>query len=135
MCEMMLEGSKEALTVLIVTILLVSKGSKMVFVVFMQHCLQSGVSHLTHVERVKSVLCIQGLSPFQGGSLILSCGFISSPPVTPRRQLCQLSWTCQTTRVIAGKMHSQLLILNLRGCSVTWYFLHIYGNKAASSIP
>ena len=24
-----------------------------------------------------------------------SCGFSSSPPVSSRRQLCKLSWTCQ----------------------------------------
>ena len=32
-----------------------SKGSKVVFVAFTQHCIQSNVTHLTHVERVKSV--------------------------------------------------------------------------------
>ena len=31
----------------------------MVFVAFMQHCIQSNVTHLTHVERVESVLCIK----------------------------------------------------------------------------
>ena len=35
------------------------KGSKVVFVAFTQHCIQSKVTHLTHVERVKSVLCIK----------------------------------------------------------------------------
>ena len=39
--------------------LLMSKGSKVVFVAFTQHCIQSNVTHLTHVERVKSVLCIK----------------------------------------------------------------------------
>ena len=37
--------------------------SKMVFVAFMQHCIQSTVTHLTHVEGVEDVkyyvLCIQ----------------------------------------------------------------------------
>ena len=36
-----------------------SKGSKVVFVGFTQHCIQSNVTHLTHVERVKSVLYIK----------------------------------------------------------------------------
>ena len=36
-----------------------SKGSKVVFVAFTQHCVQSNVTHLTHVKRVKSVLCIE----------------------------------------------------------------------------
>ena len=26
---------------------------------------------------------------------LLSCGFSGSPPVSPRRQLCSLSWSCQ----------------------------------------
>ena len=36
-----------------------SKGLKVVFVAFTQHCIQSNVTHLTHVERSKSVLCIK----------------------------------------------------------------------------
>ena len=39
--------------------LLMLKGSKVVFVAFMQHCIQSNVTHLNHVEKVKSVLCIK----------------------------------------------------------------------------
>ena len=44
-----------------------------------------------------------------------SWGFSSSPLVSLRRQLCSLSWTCQTTRLIAGKMHNQSLILKTKG--------------------
>ena len=36
-----------------------SKGLKVVFVAFTQHCIQSNVTHLTHVERVESVLCMK----------------------------------------------------------------------------
>ena len=39
--------------------LLMSQGSKVVFVAFTQHCIQSNVTHLTHVERVESVLGIK----------------------------------------------------------------------------
>ena len=39
--------------------LLMLKGSKVVFVAFTQHCIQSNVTHLIHVERVESVLCIK----------------------------------------------------------------------------
>ena len=76
--------------------LCMSKTSKMVFVAFMQHCIQSTVTHLTHVEYVEDakyyctlytayrvlllillmsnmskmpntiVLCIQGPSSLQG---------------------------------------------------------------------
>ena len=77
-----------------------SKMSKMVFVAFTQHCTQSTVTHLTHVEGVEDVkyyvLYIQWpLTP--GGKAICystvfeilpSWGFSSSPPVSPRRQLC-----------------------------------------------
>ena len=38
---------------------------KVVFVAFTQHFVQSNVTHLTHVERVESVLCINGLLPLQ----------------------------------------------------------------------
>ena len=39
--------------------LLMSKGSKVVFVAFTQHCIQSNVTHLTQAERVESVLGIK----------------------------------------------------------------------------
>ena len=39
--------------------LLMSKESKVLFVAFTQHCIQSNVTHLIHVKRVKSVLCIK----------------------------------------------------------------------------
>ena len=38
--------------------LLMSKGPKVVFVAFTQHCIQSNVTHCIHVEMVESVLCI-----------------------------------------------------------------------------
>ena len=53
MCEMMSKRSKEALTVSIVTHV---EEVKMVFAAFMQHCIRSNVTHLTHVKGVKSVL-------------------------------------------------------------------------------
>ena len=47
----------------------------MVFVAFTQHYIQSTVTHLTHVEGIEDVkyyvLCIQGLSPLQGGRLFV----------------------------------------------------------------
>ena len=36
-----------------------SKGLKAVFVAFTQHCILSNVTHLTHVKRVESILCIK----------------------------------------------------------------------------
>ena len=41
------------------------KTSKMVFAAFMQHCIQSIVTHLTHVEDT-IVMCIQDPLPLQG---------------------------------------------------------------------
>ena len=35
------------------------KGSKLVFMAFTQHCIQSNVTHLAHVKIVESVLCIE----------------------------------------------------------------------------
>ena len=50
------------------------KMLQMVFAAFMQHCIQSTVTHLTHIKGVKDVkyyvLCIQGLSPLPGGKAI-----------------------------------------------------------------
>ena len=52
MCEMMSKGSKEALTVLIVTHLTHVERLKEALTVLI-------VTHLTHVKRVESVLCIK----------------------------------------------------------------------------
>ena len=38
--------------------LFMSKESKIVFVSFTQHCIQSNVTHLTHVERSKEALTV-----------------------------------------------------------------------------
>ena len=54
----------------------------------------------------------------------LSCGFSGSPPSSPRMQLCfkNILGLVKTTRVIAGKMHSQFHILKCYdGCSAILY--------------
>ena len=68
---MMLKGSKEALTVLTVTHVahIERVESDVLQLLHNTVCIQSNVTHLTHVKRVESVLCIQGLSPLQGGRL------------------------------------------------------------------
>ena len=78
--------------------LCMSKTSKMVFAAFTQHCIQSTVTHLTHVEDIKDAkyYCTLYTGPLappggEGYSIYLSlpaCGFSSSPPCSPRRQLC-----------------------------------------------
>ena len=67
-----------------------------------------------------SLLCTLYTGPLaparrEGYLSLPSWGFSSSPPVSPKRQLCSLSWTCQTTRMIAGKTHSQSPILKAKG--------------------
>ena len=75
--------------------LCMSKTSKMVFAAFMQHCIQSTVTHLTHVEDAKDAkyYCTLYTGPLAppGGKSCVSlppCGFSGSPPCSLRRQLC-----------------------------------------------
>ena len=79
---------------------------------------------MSEVSKVYCILYTVASHPCQEGRLfvtvqylksLLSWGFSGSPPVSPRRQLCKLSWTCQTKRMIAGKMHSQSPILKTKG--------------------
>ena len=42
----------------------------MVFVAFMQHCIENNVTYVTHVKGVKSVLCIQWPLAPPGGKTI-----------------------------------------------------------------
>ena len=56
---LMSKGSKEALTVLIVTHVTHVKRVESSVWAYTQHCIQSNVTHLIHVERVESVLCIK----------------------------------------------------------------------------
>ena len=69
------------------------KESKVVFVAFMQHCIQSTVTQfVTHVKRVESVKysVYRASHPArkEGYLSLLSWGFSCSPPVSPSRQLC-----------------------------------------------
>ena len=69
-----------------------SEVSKVVFVAFTQHCIQSTVTHVGGVEGYCIVLCIQWpLAPARREGYcvsLLSWGFSCSPLVSPRRQLC-----------------------------------------------
>ena len=54
MCEYDVERVERRLNSFkLLLMLFMSKGSKIVFVSFTQHCIQSNVTHLTHVERVE----------------------------------------------------------------------------------
>ena len=67
-----------------------SDVSKVVFVAFTQHCIQSTVTHVGGVEGY-CTLYTGPLAPPGGKAIYLSlppCGFSGSPPVSPRRQLC-----------------------------------------------
>ena len=102
-----------------------SKGmlevSKVVFVAFTQHCIQSNVTHVgvegakyfteqniknAMPEVLKVYSIYSGLSPLLGGkegsSFVNFLGLV------------------KLQRVIAGKVHSQSPILKTKGCSATW---------------
>ena len=97
-----------------------SKMSKMVFAAFTQHCKQSTVTLLTHVKDAKyyCTLYTEPLAPPGEKAIYLSLlpgGFSGSPPVSLRRQLFLTFLDLTTTRVIAGKTHSQSPILKTKG--------------------
>ena len=52
--------------------LCMSKMSKMVFVAFTQHCIQSTVTRFTHVKGIKDIMysVYSGLLPLPGGKAI-----------------------------------------------------------------
>ena len=101
------------------------KTSKMVFAAFMQHCIQSTVTHfVTHVERVKDVKYYVLYSVYRGPSLL------QEERLFKKSSILYIYWftTSQseeaallifldlsTTRVIVGKMHSRSPILKTKG--------------------
>ena len=79
-----------------------------------------------HVEDIKDILysVYSGPSPRQEGRLIVAiCPVglaVHHHAVRGGSFVFKYSWTCQTTRVIAGKTHSQSPILKCYGgCSAT----------------
>ena len=100
-----------------------SKTSKMVFVAFTQHCIQSTGTHLNHVEDIEDAkyyctLYTGSLAPPGGKAIYLSlppCGFSGSLPVSLKKAALLTFLDLTTTRVIAGKMHSQSPILKSKG--------------------
>ena len=86
--------------------------SILVFVFFTQHCIQSN-----EVSKLNSTLYI-GLLPLQKGGLIVAIspvGFKYLLTSQSKEAALLTFWEFQTTRVIAGKMHSQSLILKTKG--------------------
>ena len=80
-----------------------SEALKVVFAAFMQHCIQSNVTHVRGVKGVKyfteqkiknamysTLYTVVSHPSKEEGYLksLPSCGFSSSPPVSLRRQLC-----------------------------------------------
>ena len=89
--KMMSKGLKEALVVLIVTH--VTQIERVESGLWLLHNTAYRVTQfVTHVERVKSVLCINWpLAPARREGYCVSLpswGFSCSPLVSPRRQLC-----------------------------------------------
>ena len=60
-----------------------SKMFKMVFAAFMQHCIQSTITHLTHVKGVEDTMysVYNGLSPLPGGKAICYSTVFKKPSV------------------------------------------------------
>ena len=89
--KMMSKGSKEALTVLIVTHVTQVERVESGVCGFYTNTAYRVTQFVTHVERVESVLCIQWpLAPARREGYCVSLpswGFSCSPPVSPRRQL------------------------------------------------
>ena len=89
--KMMSKGSKEALTVLIVTHVTQVKRVESGVCGFYAK-LHTVTQFITHVERVESVLCIQWpVTPARREGYCVSLpslGFSCSPLVSLRRQLC-----------------------------------------------
>ena len=59
------------------------KTSKMVFVAFTQHCIQSTVTHFTHVEGVEDTMysVYSGLSPLPGEKAISYSTVFEKPSI------------------------------------------------------
>ena len=90
--KMMSKGSKEALTVLIVTHVTQVERVKSGVRGLLRNTAYRVTQFVTHVKRVKSVLCIQWpLTPARREGYCVSFpswGFSCSPLVSLRRQLC-----------------------------------------------
>ena len=90
--KMMSKGSKEALTVLIVTHVTQVERVEKWCLQLLHNTAYRVTQFVTHVERVESVLCIQWpLAPARREGYcvsLLSWGFSCLPLVSPRRQLC-----------------------------------------------
>ena len=90
--KMMSKGSKEALTVLIVTHVTQVKRVESGVLRLLHNTAYRVTQFVTHVERVESVLCIQwplAHARREGYCVSLpSWGFSCSPLVSLRRQLC-----------------------------------------------
>ena len=94
-----------------------SEMSEMVFVAFTQHCMQS----TDIMSEMLKILCIQWPLTPPGGKACCSRTIhpvglaVHHHAVRGGSFVFKCSGTCQTTRVIAGKMHSQSPILKCYG--------------------
>ena len=120
---------------------IINKGSKaiyVVFVVFTQHCIQSNVTHLTHVRGVECVLCIQWpLTPARRKAIWAFClgGLALHHQSVWGGSFVNFLGLVKLQGWLQARCTANPQFLKLRGHSATWKFSHIYGNKAASSIP
>ena len=99
-----------------------SEMSEMVFAAFMQHCMQS----TDFMLEMSKILCIQWPLTLPEGKACCSHTICPVGLAVHHHALqggnfvLKYSGTCQTTRAIAGKTHSQSPILKCyEGCSAT----------------
>ena len=98
--------------------LLKSKESKVVFVAFTQYCIQSYSICYSCQKGWKCTLYTVASRPCQEGRLLCelpSWEFSCSPLVSPRRQLCLVSWTCQLQGWLQARRTANPQFLKLKG--------------------
>ena len=100
---------------------------KIVFVAFTQHCIQSTVTHFTHVEGVEDTMysVYSGILPLPGGKAICHSTVFEKPSIlgvqrfttSQSKEAALLTFLDLSNYkgVIAGKMHSQSPILKTKG--------------------
>ena len=81
--------------------LLITKGSKVVFVAFTQHCIQSNFTHLTHVKRVKryTVIIVTHVTHVKGVKRSLNSfthNFLNIQPIFNPKMFWELRQTFPT---------------------------------------
>ena len=95
--------------------LCMSEVSKVVFVAFTQHCIQSTVTHVGGVKGCTLYTMASHPARREGYFSLPSWGFSCSPLVSPRRQLCSVLCTCQLQGWLQARCTANPQFLKLKG--------------------